>query len=290
MNRFDHKIGIVILNYNTKELTINLVNSISDFEIIHEICVVDNNSNDNFDNSFNHRKVKYIKSLENNGYSSGNNIGLKFLINERDCDIVFIANPDTSFTNKTVSEIVYAFDNNQKLAIISSKRYGINGSLIHQYFDFPDFKRSLFNCFFLTRYRFEEKRYNKQYNNLTETNILIVDAIPGAFFGMKADFIKRIGFLREDIFLYGEELFLGKEAVKLGLNAAILSNITYFHNHKNRGPNFKMFYLDRVSLLKYFKEYNILNNFQLAILKIAIISGTLEYIILSKIQGIIRRR
>ena len=51
------KVGIVILNYNSFKLTVELVNALIKMPAIDEICVVDNNSNDNFEGIFSNNKV-----------------------------------------------------------------------------------------------------------------------------------------------------------------------------------------------------------------------------------------
>ena len=98
------KVGIVILNYNSYDFTCNLVRKCLTIKKIDKIVIVDNYSNDNFEDfcqTVEQDKIKYFKNISNSGYAIGNNIGLKYLV-EEGYDIGFIANPDTMFETNTI--------------------------------------------------------------------------------------------------------------------------------------------------------------------------------------------
>lgn len=279
MNKESIKCGIVVLNYNSYELTVNLVNKISNFSAIDEICVVDNNSNDNFENIFSSKKVHYIKNKVNSGYSAGNNIGLRYLVEEKNCNILFIANPDTIFGNETIEVMISNMQENSDIALISCKRFGHNNQIIHQYFDFPTLKTSIKNCFFIPRRKFESNRHIIQNKNVDNADKLFyVDAVPGSLFGIKKEFLLKIGYIYEGIFLYGEELVLGRQAHELGYKCAITNLTTYFHNHEQkRFDNIKALKNDKKSLKIYFNMFEKISWYKKLALDIAIFLGSLEY-------------
>ena len=77
------KTGIVILNYNDYETTINMLNSIKDYDSLDHIVVVDNKSTDNSYEvlkPYESKKIDVIQSKSNKGYSYGNNVGIKYLL------------------------------------------------------------------------------------------------------------------------------------------------------------------------------------------------------------------
>lgn len=286
------KCGVVILNYNSHDLTVELAKQVSEFPAIDEICVVDNASRDNFDDDFSEDKIHYIKNSSNLGYNSGNNVGLRYLVNEKGCEYVIIANPDVIFDNETIEKIKQTFENDPKLALVSTKRYGADNTQIHQYFDFPTLRKSIKNCFFLTRIG-REKIHNEDQNyqiDHAKDGIRYVDAVPGAFFALRSEFLIKNNFLYEGIFLYGEELFTGRDAYNLGYKAAIINGTSYIHNHKrSKFSNIKMFWYDRVSLRKYYKRYKLLNIGQLVVLDCSIAIGSLEYNIAQKVWKLVKR-
>ncbi len=284
--------GVVILNYNSHDLTVRLAKEILLFPAITEICVVDNASKDQFDSDFTNSKIHYIKNKTNLGYNAGNNVGLKYLIEEKGCEYVFIANPDVIFCNKTIESVKEAFDKDPSLALISTKRYGADNTTIHQYFDFPSLKQSIKKCFFLTRLG-KEKINNEDQNYQIEharNGIRYVDAVPGAFFGLRSEFLIKNNYLYDGIFLYGEELFTGRDAYNLGYKSAIINASSYIHNHKrSKFSNSKMFLYDRKSLRKYYKRYHLLTLGELAILDIAITFGSIEYSLAQKLWKLIKK-
>ena len=279
--RDNAKNGVVILNYNSHDLTVALVEQIVNYESIHKICVVDNNSGDDFDSDFNSPKIHYIKNPQNIGYNSGNNVGLKYLVDECGCEYVYIANPDVDFEDTAIKEMSEAMINDPNLVLISTKRYGHKGETIHQFFDFPEIKDSIRRCFFLTRRNIARDTHFIQNEKIDNSSgLYYVDAVPGAFFGMKSTFLKEINFLYEGIFLYGEEIFLGKQANKLGYKAGIINTSCYYHNHiqiRFSESSKKMFLRDRISLIKYYKYFNLLKWYQNVLLTISVYLGTLEY-------------
>ena len=90
-------LGIVILNYNDAGTVLKLHEKIKDYRVIRHIIIVDNFSTDNsYDvlRSLEKGKTVVLRSNKNGGYAYGNNIGVKWLINNTDTDIICIANPD----------------------------------------------------------------------------------------------------------------------------------------------------------------------------------------------------
>lgn len=78
------RLSCVILNYNDAETTEKLVKQIADYNVLHQIIVVDNASTDD--------SLERLKKLEadqpgrlhvlsadhNGGYGSGNNLGVRY--------------------------------------------------------------------------------------------------------------------------------------------------------------------------------------------------------------------
>lgn len=286
------KCGIVVLNYNSYDDTVKLVNQIVQFESVDYVCVVDNNSGDSFDGSFASCKVHYIKSKTNGGYSAGNNIGFRWLIEQKQCDIVYIANPDVEFKEETISKINEAFEQHPEIALLSSERYGAGNAKIHQYFEFPDFKTSYMHCFYLGRSKLEKKRRSEQYQDIDNSGgLLYVDAVPGAFFGIRSEFLVKNGYMYEGIFMYGEELILGKQASLLGYRAAVVGGVCYYHNHKGgRFSSLNGVILDNKSLKIYYKLFYPKEWLKRALLSVTVAIGNMEYRIAYYLYNFIKKK
>lgn len=95
------RLGVVILNYKSYDVTLDCLAKMEKLNLVDDIIVVDNNSpNDSYQKlqaaQLGHR-WKLLQSGENRGYSAGNNIGIRYLMEHTDDDIIGIVNPDVSF-------------------------------------------------------------------------------------------------------------------------------------------------------------------------------------------------
>ena len=75
------QLSIIIINYNTFQLTCNCIQSIKDklHDLTYEIILVDNASSECDPNLFLEKfpEIKLIISPTNTGFSGGNNIGIE---------------------------------------------------------------------------------------------------------------------------------------------------------------------------------------------------------------------
>ena len=99
-------LSVVIVNYQTFELTKNTINSIFEYEypFTYEILVVDNASGDDslarLQDYFKD-KVRFIASKENNGFAAGNNQALRIAEGR----YVLLLNSDTIVWENTLEDI-----------------------------------------------------------------------------------------------------------------------------------------------------------------------------------------
>lgn len=75
------KVGIIILNYNTGEMTRTLAKCVSEYKKVDDVVIVDNASTDDSITRLSEAvggKIHLIQSGRNGEYSFGNNVGAKF--------------------------------------------------------------------------------------------------------------------------------------------------------------------------------------------------------------------
>lgn len=123
-------LGVVIVNYNTEELTIQCVKSLLAHGIAPagQICVVDNLSPDGSGERLKSSLpagVGLILSPCNGGFGAGVNIGVAAL----STDLVLVLNPDTYFLCNRVSVIERLFAETPNLGIAGLKLINPDGSL-----------------------------------------------------------------------------------------------------------------------------------------------------------------
>jgi GT2 family glycosyltransferase len=142
-------IHVVILNYKTKDETIQCVNSVrectvpTDCEI--RLLVVDNASSDGIERAISgqYKDVQFLQTGANLGYTGGNNAGIRWIMqqyqnpdeDERDKrlnskeDYLFIVNNDTYFSKDFFIELVGAAKKHPKGGIFSPKIYFTKNAL-----------------------------------------------------------------------------------------------------------------------------------------------------------------
>ena len=84
------RLGVVILNYKSYDVTLDCLSKLERLEQLDDIVVVDNNSpNDSYQRlqaaQPGHR-WHLLQSGENRGYSAGNNVGIRYLMEHTEDD------------------------------------------------------------------------------------------------------------------------------------------------------------------------------------------------------------
>ena len=213
------KVCIIILNYNNYEDTIECIKSIKSvipFQMI-DIVVVDNNSSNGsvnvIENQF--QDIIMIKSNVNKGYAYGNNLGLKYAI-ENGYRYSCILNNDTIITENFLEACITEM--NEEVAFISPALMEYN----HKEYVQSTGGDVLINRGIVTRKNNKMKR--EQLPNIIET-----DYVGGACMVFKTGIINKLGFIPEEYFLFYEETEWCYKAKKLGYRNLCLTNTYIYH-------------------------------------------------------------
>jgi GT2 family glycosyltransferase len=195
------KLSIIILNYNTKDLLEDCLNSIKAClnEVETQVVVSDNSSTDESPEMV-RNKFPWVKLTEgpNGGFSKGNNRA-KPLVNG---DLVLFLNPDTVVYKQVFTETVRYLDDHPEVGALTCKLILPNGKMdkdVRRKFPTPwiSFKR-----LFLGNGR------EYWYEDIPEDKTLEVDVIQGAFFLTRKKILDDVGWFDEDYFFQGEDIDL----------------------------------------------------------------------------------
>lgn len=277
------KTGIIILNYNDYETTYDMLNRIKNFKEIDIIVVVDNMS---LDNSYErlkkieNEKIKVISSNENKGYASGNNVGIKYLVDNYKVDNIIISNPDIILKDSDIKILKDDLKNNKNIDIISpyiDERGKISrGWKLPRYID-----ELLCNMNFFHKIGENNLKYKDDYykDDLTK-----VDVVSGCFFMIRKESFEKIGYFDENTFLYYEENIIGKKLKDNNMNTYVDKRVNLIHNLSisvNKSFNsIKKYKILKQSQKYYQKEYNKLNIFGMILLRfVYYISLIISYIV-----------
>jgi len=209
------KVHIIILNWNGKEDTIECLKSIKGLRYSnYETVVIDNASTDGSVSEIEHTfpGITLLESEINRGYAGGNNIGLRYAL-DHDADYVWILNNDTIVHENALGSLI------EKIEADSS--IGICGSRLIYYHDRETIQAlggGTYNKWLGTTahvganepasIHFNEKEIERRLDYIVGASMLVSD-----------QFLKEVGLLSEDYFLYYEELdwsLRAKGTFKLG--------------------------------------------------------------------------
>lgn len=209
--------SIIIVNYNTKNLTKNCLDSIfsncpeSNFEII----VIDNNSQDGSDKMLESEfgeKIKLIVNKKNIGFGSANNQGARTAKGE----YLFFLNSDTVMKSDILSAIKQFLDNNKEVGIISPQLLLEDRSEQERaYGKFP------------TPFSVVTEKFKNQ--KIKETKLLEADWVSGAALIIRKNIFDRINGFDEKFFMYFEDIDLCKRVNGLGYKIMVLKEIFITH-------------------------------------------------------------
>ena len=210
-------LSIIILNYNTKDFLVRCLQSIEAADlsgIETEVLVVDNNSADGSVEEVKNLKLKIksysskfkiIENSKNLGFSRGNNVGVKYA---RGRYVLFL-NPDT-VVSKDSLKVAYKFMEEHKEVGACTVRLELADGTLDDasHRGFPTPLNSLTHFLGLERV-FPKSRIFARYTKgwlIDSKDPREIDSISGAFFFVRGQVGKELGWWDEDFFMFGEDL------------------------------------------------------------------------------------
>ena len=190
------KVFIILLNWNNWNETRECLASLRKVTYDNfEVIVVDNGSEEEEREKIRSVHTTYsiqhtIYSDTNLGFAGGNNVGIRYAL-ERGADYIMLLNNDAIAAPDFLTELVEAAESDPSYGILGSKIYkhGTKGVA---------FAGGRVNAF-LTKG--SHTTYNIQY-----TTYYPVDYITGAAMLVKREVIEKVGLMREEYFLYYEDV------------------------------------------------------------------------------------
>ena len=276
------KTGIVILNYNDYDTTINMIEQIKNYKCLNHILIVDNKSTDRSYSKLKkleNKKIEVIKTDQNKGYAYGNNFGVRYLDEKYKIDNIIISNPDVIVSEDTINTLINDLKD-ETITLVSPvvEERGI----LSRGWKLPRFKEDLIsNMNYFHKYAkrllsYDEEHYSKKLSR--------VEAVHGCFFMIKLKDFKEVNYFDENTFLYYEENILGKKLKDNNMFCYVDNSVKVIHN-LSVSVDKTYNSINKYKILKnsqkyYEKNYNNLNIFGIILLRIFYyISLSISYII-----------
>jgi len=231
------EVSIIIVNYNTKELTNNCINSILSWthEIDYEIILVDNASTDGSKEFFENRNdIVYIYNDQNLGFGNANNVGYE----RSEGKYILLLNSDTYLLNNAIYEFwKFAESCEVKIACIGCVLYDKNLNVNASEGQFLTIKRVIKSS--IKRYNLNaDKIINKK--NIYKNTVFPkkVEAIIGADLFIKRQIIDSYGLFDTNIFMYCEEIDLQKRYLEAGYVSVLIDTPKIVHLEGQSSNNY----------------------------------------------------
>ena len=250
-------LSIVIVNYQTYELTKNTVNSILeyDYPFSYEIFVVDNASADDsltkLRNYF-QDKVKFIDSPENKGFAAGNNLALK----KAKGRYQLLLNSDTIVHDNALLNIYNYMEAHSDVGACGCQVLLEDGELDKACRrSFPNVKNS-----FIRLFHIPVSGSVDDYNltDLDDDGVYEIDCLTGAFMFMRKEALDEAGLLDETFFMYGEDIDLCYRIKDSGWKIVYngKSKITHLKGASSKKQKSKLIYEFYRAMYIYYKKHN----------------------------------
>lgn len=267
-NRLQPSVLIVILNYRTYELTLDLIKKLQNLSYAnYDVMVIDNCSPNESASVLEEKKdelgfIFYANKI-NAGYAAGNNIGIRYAY-ENGYDYTWILNNDVIILSQNV--LLHVVDTIQKftdVAIVGPKIITSNNSICAPYCRRPTFKS-------LTYGIIAERNYRRRYNDTPRK----VYRVYGCCMLLDTKKIHEVNYMDERTFLYGEEDILAERLLKKGYVAYYDPAVCVKHNESSTTKTVTINKQKQIietrdkSRKLYLNEYRSFNNAEIIAIKI----------------------
>lgn len=273
-------LSIIILNYNTKDLTLRCLESIFNHYLRKieggqiEVILVDNASSDGsvekIKNSKFAKKINLIESRENLGFAKGNNLGAQHAKGE----YLLFLNSDTEVKDIGFERMTLFLKENPNVGILGGKLYFPDGKIqpsVGKFYNLINLFLMLFGAERLGALRESPNKITK------------VDWVSGACVMIRKNIFRKIGGFDKKIFMYMEDVELCYSAKKIGFDTYFYPNLSLLH--KERGSSNKTFAIVNIykGVIYFYKkhkpgwQYKTAKLFLLVKALISIAIGTLTF-------------
>lgn len=298
------KMGIVILNYNTWQESIQCVESIvrNTIENYH-IYLVDNCSTDDsiqkLEECYKEKSgISFIKAEKNRGYSAGNNLGIRRAVKEG-CDVVFVINSDVELLNNALDRMKDTLLEDRECMIVGPSILNNEGLETQLARKKLTWKLFLFGRHPLCCISYFKKKSERRYEIPEEGKFKFKGMVSGCCFGCRAEDMERLQYLDENVFLYYEEDILAYKIEKLHRKVVVDCEAKIWHKEgtstKKKGGAFVQFhrwssalYLLKiyVGITKWQQYFVVVSNLLFWILKSVIFEEYRKYLKIFKEKNI----
>lgn len=237
------QLSIIIINYNTFQLTSNCIRSLYDklSGIEYEIILIDNASKECDPYLFLQRfpGIKLITSDVNTGFAGGNNIGLEHARG----DYILLLNSDTELINNAPKICLDHLLQHREAGIVTCQLIYPNGTIQYNCRRFRTISWELLEVFPIYKLMPKKKREALMLHHYFDhQSFASCDWVWGTFMLFPKTIIQQLPQkkLPGDFFMYCEDVLWGWHFKKLGYEIHFLPQAKVMHIHKGSSDKNKL--------------------------------------------------
>jgi len=252
-------LSIVIVNWNTKELLLQLLGDlVSDVGSARsrEIIVVDNDSDDGSLDAARVRfpGVRYLPQEKNLGFAGGVNRGFAAATQP----LVLLLNTDVRAAPGAIEALAHYAEHHPEAGIVGPRVTSENGDRQASYWRFPSLTSLFLSATCLSKFVPRSGMLNATgYGGRVFEQPTPVDAVSGCVFLLRRELLDEIGDLDEQYFMYFEETDFCFRARQSGyeVHFAPVASFVHFGGGSTRLAKTRNFLEFRRSSLRYFRKH-----------------------------------
>lgn len=221
---------IILVNYNNWKDTLECIDSLKKSGIEDSNILIIENCSTN--NSFEELKaaelnIKIINTKKNLGFTGGNNLGIKYAI-ENKFKYAILLNNDTIVDSKNpINMLIDEMEKNEDVTLGTGR-----------IFYFPEKDKIWYDGGKLLKWR-GMAIHNNYRKNKNEIRLIdkkkYVDFISGCFMGIRLNDITKLGLLNDNFFMYLDDVEYSARAVKRNLKLLFIPQVVIFHKATGEG-------------------------------------------------------
>lgn len=230
------KISVIIVSYNTCELTLQCLTSlfkIPDAKIDKEVIVVDNGSTDGSPNQIQKKfsQVNFIPNAQNRGFAQANNQGIRASTG----DFILLLNSDAEIIEPdTLTRLIAAHDQHAASAspdcLIVPRLLNSDHTDQASVFNLPTISNAI------RQYWFNQSGAYEKYLPSSSRPVRVEAAVMAAML-IPRSVLNVVGLLDESYFMYYEDLEFCRRVRQRGFSIIYIPDIQIMHHHGASGKS-----------------------------------------------------
>lgn len=199
-------------------------------------------------------RIEYIFNNKNLGFGKAHNIAIKKSI-EDGVDYHLVLNPDVYFGCGVLENLSNFMEINKDVANIMPKVFYPDGKLQYLCKLLPTPKELIFRRFVGSKETIKKINHKYELRDFSYDKILNVPFLSGCFMFLRVEYLKKIGFFDENIFMYMEDLDLNRR-LHSKYKTIFYPNVSITHVHaKDSYKNKFLLKKHILSTIYYFNKY-----------------------------------